>query len=221
MIIRSIFRGGKYTRVIKGVLYLILFGVALIVYFPIAWVYQKMKLDMGVNVADIALAFAMVLCLGLVMTGMGLGYLIDMAIRRRRFIFLTPLSGSWVDTLIRIWGFELIDGETEIPTISAPAHTIEADKVLEILNKPRRRGRKPTFSIDRWRRVVLKWENRDTLRDTMTLADLLAEEFGTHVDGSPRMTEQSYYDWRDKVFSEIKNETEAKISSGNITQSKI
>jgi len=220
MIIRTIFRGGKYTRVEKTVLYLILVGVALIVFFPIAWVYQKIKFDVGVNVADIALTFAMVICLGLVMTGMCLGYFIDSAIRKRRFIFLDPPPGGWVDTLIRIWGFEPIDGERVIPP-SAPAQTLEADKVLAILNKPRRRGRKPTFTIDRWRRVVLKWEYRDTLRDSMSLADRLSEEFGSNVDGSPTMTEQSYYYWRDKVFTEIKNETEAKISTGNITQSKI
>ena len=68
---------------------------------------------------------------------------------------------------------------------------------------------------------MLKWEYRDTLRDSMSLADRLSEEFGSNVDGSPTMTEQSYYYWRDKVFTEIKNETEAKISTGNITQSKI
>jgi hypothetical protein len=221
MIIRSVFRDGKYTRDKKGVLYLIFVGVVLIVYFPIAWVYQKMKLEMGVNAAEIALAFAMVICLGLVMTGMCLGYFIDSAIRKRRFIFLDPPPGGWVDTLIRIWGFELITGETEIPPISAPAHVLEADKVLATLDKPRRRGRKPTFTIDRWRRVVLNWENRDTLRDMMTLADLIAEEFGTHADGSPKMTEQTYYYWRDKVFREIKNEAEARNSSAKITLNKI
>jgi hypothetical protein len=206
-------------RVKKTIPYLILVGVALIVFFPIAWVYQKIKLDMGVNVADIALTFAMVICLGLILTGMRMGYFIDMSIRKRSFIFLAQPTGGWVDTLIRIWGIEPIDGERVIPP-SAPAQILEGDKILAILNKPRQRGRKPTFSIDRWRRVVLKWENRDTLRDAMSLADRLSEEFGSNVDGSPKMSEQSYYYWRDKVFTEIKNESEAKISSGNITEVK-
>jgi hypothetical protein len=210
MIIRTIFRGGKYTRVEKSVLYLILVGVALIVFFSIAWVYQKIKFDVGVNVADIGLTFAMVFCFWLVLTGMRMGYFIDMGIRKRSFIFLAPPTGGWVDTLIRIWGFEPIDGEKEIPTISESTHTPEEDNVLENMNKPRRRGRKPTFPIDRWRRVVLKWENRNTLRDTMTLAEVLSKEFGTNVDGSPRMAEQSYYVWRDRVFAEIKKEAEAK-----------
>jgi len=221
MIIRTIFRGGKYPPVKKGVLYLTLIGVGLIVFLLIAWVYQKMKLCMGVDFAEITLTFAMVIFLGMVIMGMGLAYFIDSAIRRRRFIFRTPQPGGWVDVLVKTWGFELIDEQPEFLTISAPAQTLEADEVLAILNKPRRRGRKPTYSIDRWRRIVLKWENRDTLRDTMTLADLLAEEFGTHADGSPGMTEQSYYDWRDKVFTEIKNEAEAIKTSCKITRGKI
>ncbi|MFA5873140.1 MAG: hypothetical protein WC832_04175 [Anaerolineales bacterium] len=221
MIICAIFRSGKYPPVKKGVLYLTLLGVGLIVFIPIAWMYQKMKLGMGVDVAQITLTFAMVIFLGMVLAGMGLAYFIDSTIRRRRFIFRTPQPGGWVDALIRVWGFELIDEQLESPAISAAAQTLEADEVLAILNKPRRRGRKPTYSIDRWKRIVLKWENRDTLRDTMTLADLLAEEFGTHADGSPGMTEQSYYDWRDKVFAELKNEAEAIKSSGKITRGKM
>ena len=62
---------------------------------------------------------------------------------------------------------------------------------------------------------MFKWEKRDPLRDTMTLADLLAEEFGTNADGSPRMTEQTYYDWRDRVFAELKKEAESPSIDGN------
>jgi hypothetical protein len=217
MIIHTIFRSGKYPPAKKGALYLTLGGIGLIVFLPIVWVYQKMKLEMGVDIAQITLTFAMVILLGMVLAGMGLAYFIDGVIRKQRFIFRTPKSRSWVNALIRIWGFELINELSESPAISVPAQNLEVDEALAILNRPRRRGRKPTYSIDRWKRVVLKWESRDTLRDTMTLADLLAEEFGTHVDGSPRMTEQSYYDWRDKVFKELKKESEGAKPSGQIT----
>ncbi len=221
MIIHTIFRSGKYPPVKKGVLYLTLGGIGLIVFLPIVWAYQKMKLGMGVNIAQITLTFAIVIFLGMVLAGMGLAYFFDGAIRKQRFIFRAPQPRGWVNVLIRIWGFELIDEQPESPAISAPTQTLKANEALAILNKPRRRGRKPTYSIDRWKRIVLKWENRDTLRDTMTLADLLAEEFGTHADGSPRMTEQSYYDWRDRVFAELKKEVEGTKSSGQITRGKM
>ena len=209
MVIRTILRGGRCSPVKKSILCLILIGVGLFVSLPIAWVYQKMKLGMGVDVAEITLTFAMIIFLGIVLVGMGLAYFIDSAIRKQRFIFHAPQPGGWVDALIRTWGFHLIDKQPENPAKSAAAQSLEVDEVFAILNKPRRRGRKPTYSIDRWKRIVLKWENRDTLRDTMTLADLLAEEFGTHADGSPKMTEQSYYDWRDKVFAEVKKQQKA------------
>jgi hypothetical protein len=218
MIIRTIFRGGKYPPVKRGVLYLTLIGVDLIVFLPIAWMYQKLKLGMGVEVAQISLTIAMLRSLELVLVGIGMAYFIDSAILRRKFIFHAPQPGSWVDALIRAWGFDLRDEQPENPAIAATAQALEVVNALAILNKPRRRGRKPSYSIDRWRRVVLNWESRDTLRNTMTLADMLAEEFGTHADGSPRMSEQSYYDWRDKVLSEIKNEAEALNSSCKATR---
>lgn len=173
-----------------------------------------MKLNMGVDFAEIILVFAMVILLEMVLAGMGLAYFVDSAIRKQRFIFRTPQPGSWVSVLIKIWGFEVVNEIPEIPVIFTPTQTTQADEALAILNKPRRRGRKPTYSIDRWTRIVMKWENRDTLRNTMTLSDHLAEEFGTNADGSPRMTEQSYYDWRDKVFTELRKEVEGTQSFG-------
>jgi hypothetical protein len=210
MTIRTIYRSGKYPPVQKALLYLTLVGVVVIVFLPIAWMYQKMKLGMGVNIAQITLTFAMVIFLGLIMTGMGLAYFIDNAILRRKFIFRTSQPGGWVDVLVRAWGFDLIDEQPEILEISAPGLTLEADEDLEILNKPRKRGRKPLYLIDRWRRVVLTWEKRDTLRDSMTLIDLLIAEFGTHADGSPGMSRQSYYDWRDKVIVEFNKKPKQK-----------
>ena len=221
MIIQTIIRGGKYSPVNKSILYLTLIGMGLIEFLLIDWIYRKMKFGMGVEVAQISLTFAMVIFLGTVLAGLGLAYFIDSALRKRRFIFRTPQPGGLVDALVKVWGFELIDEKPENPPLSAPVPTLQVDEALAIVNKPRRRGRKPTYSIDRWRRIVLKWEDRDTLRDTMTLADLLAEEFGTHADGSPRITEQSYYAWRDKVFAEIRNEAEVIKSSCKIPRSEI
>ncbi len=181
-----------------------------------------MKLGAGLEIAQITLTFTMILILGVVMAGMGLAYFMDRAIRNQNLIFHAPKPGGWVDALIRIWGFALVEKQPETLVPSSPVLNFPTNEVLAILNKPRRRGRKPTYSIDRWKRVVFKWENRDTLRDTMTLAELLAEEFGTNADGSPKMTEQSYYDWRNKVFAELKSEAEAagiskKIARGDMS----
>ncbi|MCC6986386.1 MAG: hypothetical protein IT309_08155 [Anaerolineales bacterium] len=87
--------------------------------------------------------------------------------------------------------------QTAIATISIPEH-------------PPRRGRRPTYPLERWARVVQAWENRDPLRNTMTLSEFLAEEFGVYADGSPHMSENSYYEWRKRVFMELRKQTPAK-----------
>jgi len=178
------------------------------VFLPIAWVYKKLKLGIGMDVAQITLTFAMVILLGIILAGMGLAYFVDRAIQKQSFIFRALKPGTWVNALIGAWGFVLVEEQPEDGTIPTQNPVPEVEDLLAVLNRPRRRGRKPTYSIDRWKRIVLKWENRDPLRDTMTLADLLAEEFGTYADGSPKMTEQSYYDWRNRVFAELKKEAE-------------
>jgi hypothetical protein len=56
----------------------------------------------------------------------------------------------------------------------------------------------------------LAWENRDTLRNPMTLSEFLSLEFGTYADGSPRMSENSYYDWRKRVIEELQKQEQKK-----------
>jgi hypothetical protein len=74
---------------------------------------------------------------------------------------------------------------------------------LEV-QKRRRLGRKPNFPLERWLPIAQKWENRDPLVDAFTLGELISEHLGTHPDGSPIMTEQSYYStWRDLAIEEL------------------
>lgn len=202
-------RGGKHSPGKIFVLLLILIGAGLAVFIPIEWAYQEIDSGMGAVVAQITVTFAIVFLSAIVLAGMCVGYLIDRAIKKQRLIFRSPQPGGWVDRLIGVWGFVLVEEQPAEGVQPRQAQSSEAEEALAMLSRPRRRGRKPTYSIDRWKRIVFKWENRDPLRDTMTLADLLAEEFGTHADGSPRMTEQSYYDWRDRVFAELKKEAES------------
>jgi hypothetical protein len=211
--------GGKYSPARKRLLYLILIGIGFIVFLPTFWVHQGLKSGVGLHLAQISMSFAMVILLGLVLAGMGLGYLIDITIRRQGFFNQSLSRASWVSVLIKAWGFDLIDKESEFPSIPILVHSLEVDDTLAILSKPRKRGRRPSYPIDRWKRVVLKWENRDTHRSMMTLTELLAEEFGTNADGSPKISEQTYYSWRNKVFAEMKKEAEANtLSPGKLRE---
>jgi len=46
----------------------------------------------------------------------------------------------------------------------------------------------------------------------MTLAEFLSQEFGTYADGSPCMSENSYYDWRKRVFDELHKKKSSKAT---------
>ncbi|MFT3892727.1 MAG: hypothetical protein QM730_13940 [Anaerolineales bacterium] len=85
--------------------------------------------------------------------------------------------------------------------------------VTALLDRQPKRGRRPTYSIDRWKRVVMAWENNDPLRNPLTLSEFLAEEFGTYADGSPKMSENSFYDWRKKVMDELRRQEALKNNS--------
>jgi hypothetical protein len=81
-----------------------------------------------------------------------------------------------------------------------------------LLDLPTRRGRKPTFPLERWIPIALKWENRDPIRDAFTLGELIAEHLGTNSDGSPIVSEQTYYSvWRQRAINEIRQRAKSKI----------
>jgi hypothetical protein len=80
----------------------------------------------------------------------------------------------------------------------------EIEQTLLMIEKPKRRGRPPTHSLDRWTRVVLAWENRDPYRNPITLTEFLSQEFGTYADGTPCMSDNSFYENRKKVFDELR-----------------
>ena len=219
MKIQPIARSGKFTLAKRGICFLTLVVAILLLDLSMAWVFQKMKFDMGVDVAEVTVICAMVIFLEMIMAGMVLAYFIDKIIHEQRFIFRAPQPGGWVDALIQVWGFELVAERPESSGTSTLDQHLEANGSLAIPNKHKQRGRKPTYCYERCKQVVIKWENRDLLRDTLTLLEFLTEEFGTHVDGSPKMSVQSFYDWRKKVIAELQKGTAAKNPLGKKNRS--
>ena len=145
----------------------------------------------------------------------------DWAIRRRRSIFRAPHEGSWAEALVRLWGYEIdLSGrsisETIIPEINL-FPTI--DEVQNMINRPKRRGRKPTFPLEAWLPIAAKWENRDPIRDAFTLEELIRESLGENSDGSPVVSAQSYYStWRERALEELQRRAEAKQATSQSNQ---
>lgn len=202
-------KSDKHTHMhpaLKKVLIFILIMTGSIILTSQVWVYNKIHQSFGQELAQVISAFLSILILALVVTGVRAGISMDRLIRQGRVVrWRIYRSFRQVQRFLSLLGYDdFLYEVTKTSTGNLPDH----QEVLTILNRAPRRGRPPTYSLDRWKRVVLAWENRDPLRNPLTLADFLSEEFGTYADGSPRMSENSYYDWRKKVFDELRKEAD-------------
>jgi hypothetical protein len=187
-----------------------LVAAATLAFLPGVWVYHAIHHDLGIDAAETILAFDVVLTLGLVTVGIGMAVLADWMIRRRRFVFRYPQQGSWTETFLKVWGYELQSAadilEPPRPTDPQPDTTAPSVRI----DPPHRRGRKPTFPLERWLPIAVQWENRDPIRDAFTLGELIAEHLGTNSDGSPVVSEQTYYStWRDRAIEELQRRAQS------------
>ncbi len=186
-----------------GLLVVLLTSGAIIIY-SVNWIYDKILDRLGLDIAEVVVAFLAVLIVILILLGFGAGLGADQIVRRHKVQTHRIYRALRRSRVLRsLWQYI---GPTA-PKENAERPAIE---VISIPERPPRRGRRPTYSLDRWVRVVHAWENRDPLRNTMTLAEFLAEEFGTYADGSPQMSENSYYEWRKKVFLELHKQESGK-----------
>ena len=199
---------------------LFLISAAVVVILPVFWAYEKIRLGVGMEVAQVTIALQVFVLLVLTAIGVGLGYLTDWTIRQRKSIFRAPHEGSCAEALVRLWGYEIncVEdvGSNSIPEINLfPTF----DEVLGMINRPKRRGRKPTFPLEAWLPIAAKWENRDTLRDAFTLEDLIRESLGENSDGSPIVSAQAYYStWRERALEELKRQAEAKQAASQSSE---
>lgn len=208
----TLIRAKKYGSPKKVFLFALLKIAVVGVFLHITWSYQNLETGLGTAVAQVAIMYHVVLLLILVAAGIGLGLWIDRMIRLRRSIFHDPPKGSWTEAFMKLWGHELKEKDTAQPQPSP----LEPQMIepIDLFNMPARRGRKPTFPLERWIPITMKWENRDPMRDAFTLGELIAEHLGTNSDGSPIVSEQTYYSvWRQRAMDEIRRRAKAKRSA--------
>ena len=186
---------------------LILSGGLLVV--SVYWIFQKINHSVGVELAEVAVAFLSIFIMALILVGMRAGLGLDRWIRYRRFeecrLFHSskhPLRAlSWLG-----YGHLVLEGKATSEELDG----WNVEELLALFEKPKRGGRRPTHPPERWIRVVLAWEHRDPLRDIMTLSQFLCEEFGTNADGTPRESESNFYDNRKKIIKQIEKKADRK-----------
>ena len=193
------------------VLSLFILLITIIVLLDLNWYYKNFEAELGTRIAQVVIAYHAVLIAGMIFFGLGLGSWVDWMIRNERYIFRASQKNEWTELFMFLWGHEQ-PATNSTSEITEDLHSsVEIEPIL--LNRPTRRGRKPTFPLDRWLPIAAKWENRDPIRDAFTLGELIAEHLGTNPDGSPIVSEQTYYSlWRARAIEELKRRAKNKTT---------
>lgn len=196
----------------RVVLYSILFTFGGLLFGSILWVFHRIQSRFGEELAEIAAALMSILILALIMVGMRAGWSLDRFIRHRQIdVWRIHRSIRQTGYFLSLLGYEEIQPQVSLPETGVS----KTAQILASMDKPKRRGRPPTHSLDRWIRVVAAWDNRDPYRNPMTLAEFLAQEFGTYADGTPCMSENSFYENRKKVFEALRKDATLQQEPGS------
>ena len=180
---------------------LIVSGGMLIV--SITWIYHKIHFSLGTALAEVSVTGMSILILVLIGVGMRAGLRLDQLIRNGNIEdFAIYQSFTPLKNVVSCLGYQTNEQED---IVCAQTDSQNAEDILALIEKPRKRGRSPTHPLDKWTRVVVAWENRDPIRHPMTLTEFLCEQFGENADGSPCMSENSFYANRKRVIAELRN----------------
>jgi hypothetical protein len=187
-------------------LLLILLTSGTAVFSSLAWIFQRVRSSQGLEIAEVVVAVLVIFILALIVIGFRAGFDARQSLRqrRRRAFRIYCLIKRWEFSRC-LWDYIGLPVEIEQISMLPSGNTIEM--VVKLDASPKR-GRPPTFPIERWTKVVSAWENRNRWQNTMTLQQFLAEEFGINADGSPLMSVNTYYDWRKKVHEEQRRQQE-------------
>jgi hypothetical protein len=176
-----------------------------VLFFSMDWMYKNIDRKLGFEMAQISMAMMAIVISLLIIVGVRIGLSIDHLLRNR-----IDEVRKVCDSFRHLCRFLAFLGYKEY--ILADGVIVQTQQKvnerLVFLERPARRGRPPTYPFKRWKRVVLAWENRDNLRNPMTLKHFLCEEFGTSADGSPLASENSFYDNRKIVLEVLRKEAE-------------
>ena len=129
-------------------LFVVLLISGAVVFYSVNWIYRRIQTRLGLEIAEVVVAFLMVLIVILILFGFWAGFRVDRILHRRKiqaFWIYRSLKRSRV--MRSLWQYV----EPDNPLEGAKHATLENISIPE--HAPRR-GRRPTHSLDRWIRVV-------------------------------------------------------------------
>jgi hypothetical protein len=187
--------------------YLALSIIIVVLPLPLLWIYRIVQDSLGSEVADLALSVTIVIVFLLALTGATYAHRIRRLLRDEAAARCQPAQGvDGKPVVLEAFGVPLFQ-YTGTPAEIHPPQETEEQQFEQILSFPRkRRGKQPRFPVDKIRKAVLRWENRDPSLSPWTLEEFLEQEFGSSPDGILLMATTTFYDWRRRVLKEIEEQ---------------
>lgn len=199
--------------IFRIVLFFVLVLSGGLLFFSVIWVFNKVYSGIGRDLAEVSVALISILVLALILVGLRTGLSMDRFIRRQKVAaWRVYRSSPQVRRFLSWLGYEEI-----LLKHGQPADESDqiGEEILALIDRPKRPGRRRSHPMDRWVRVVLAWEKQDQARNPMTLTEFLCEEFGECADGSPRISENCFYENRRRVIKEFREKSK-KINRDNL-----
>ena len=104
-------RGGSDFKKRKLLLILLIIGLGIIVVSVLEFLYRIAKSSLGSGLAIVVVAGVTIGILFMVLVGIGMASVIELAICSRTLIFKSkPMPGSWLDLFLKLW-----DSSVEFP----------------------------------------------------------------------------------------------------------
>lgn len=181
------------------IIFMVIGGI--IIYSAVAWIYEQIRISIGLEFAKVTVSFVVILIFILISEGFGFGFRVYRAIKNQDDN--TVWIAQWIREL-RICKYLFPDFPVNNELVNNEQNSQhQVPSTQDIITRPRRSGRIPMFSIEEWTEAVLDWDNRDTWRKPMKLSEFLAIKFGRNADGSPIVSDNTFYEWRKRVLKEL------------------
>jgi hypothetical protein len=179
------------------------------VFSAAAWIYRRVHNGLGLEIAEVVMAFLAILILALIVIGFRMGFQAKRALGQQEQPEAIAHLCERLACFQRLWMYLAPHAEAK-GEIHAPVAEEKPVEITMLPNRAAKRGRPPTYPFDRWVKVVNAWDNRNPWRDTLTLQEFLSQEFGIYADGSPRISKKTFYDWQKKVHEQAEKQLAAK-----------
>jgi len=206
----------------KNVLWAFLVFLIMVIALVLARLFDMASPIVGNGTATIGVSVLIVVLFILFLGSMGFTSLLVLATRKG---LIVHRPGSLLEKIVRLgnslhpnYPLENVEAESDEPVTEEEMQEpwpdefalADIDELLEFIASGKGRGRKSYTSDELRFRAVRDWFIMQMRGTSTKLQDFLDERFDYHPDGSPKVPVATFYGWRKKFITELKEYKDAK-----------